>query len=81
MRFYLSTGYGYSIEGYKESYMVAEENAYSVIEEGVEEWLEENIVDCYSIESDIVEDENAQVDLYIEFQDEADAMAYRLRWE
>lgn len=81
MRFYLSTGYGQSFYSYKDSCMAAEESAYSEIEEGVEAWLEEHIVDCYSIESDIIEDSNAQVDLYVEFQDDTDAMAYKLRWE
>lgn len=81
MKFFLAEASGYSRDGYKESYMAAEENAYSELEEGLEEWLAENITNRYSIESEYMCDVSMVViSLFVVFQNEADAMAFKLRW-
>lgn len=81
MRFYLGSGAGQSEWGHKEAYMVAEENAYEEIDEELEDWLIFNMPGRYTIECEPVATDYAEVLLWLEFDDDTDAMAYKLRWE
>lgn len=81
MRFYLCQAQGFSRDGYKESYMAAIENAYSEIEEGLEEWLDENMPNRYFIDNVNIPDIACIISLYVVFQNEIDATAFKLRWE
>lgn len=82
MRFFLVEATGYSRDGYKESFMVAEDTAYSELEEGLEEWLAENMSNRYFIESEYMWDvSTALISLFVVFESEVDAIAYKLRWE
>lgn len=81
MRFYLSMGRGYTTHGHKISYTEAEDDAYSEIREGIKEWLEENIFDRYFFDLEEELDEYVTLSLFVVFQEETDAMAYKLRWE
>ncbi len=81
MRFNISYGSGPRGIGYKDSFIMAEENAYSEIEEGLEEWLEENMAGRYKIECELIPDSIMICELILEFENDEDAMAYKLRWE
>ena len=81
IKFYLVTGYGNSNEGHKDSWMIAEEDAYSRLEEGLEEWLADNMPHHYDFIVEGVYDRGVWLQLFVEFQDEVDAIAYKLRWE
>ncbi len=81
MKFYLVTGYGNSNDGHKESWMMAEEDAYSRLEEGLEEWLADNMPHRYNFTTNDMTDRGVWLQMFVEFRDETDAMAYKLRWE
>ena len=80
MKFHLSSGSGPTGVDYKDSFMMAEENAYSEIEEGLEEWLEENISGRFKLECEYVPDDIMLVDMMLIIDNDEDAMAYKLRW-
>ena len=67
--------------GHKQAWMMAEEDAYGSIEEGLEKWLEENINGPYTINPEFTNDVDVNCLLILDFEYEDDAMAYKLTWE
>ena len=81
MRFILSVGSGPTGVHYKDSMMMAEEDAWAEIEEGLEEWLDENMPDRYIMECEFIPNDIMECAVILEFKNETDAMAFKLRWE